>query len=127
MASPSKATKAPSAQQPSSVTRDVTASQRPAQAQTAASVQDNEAKEVSSAQLARTIDEIERDSAHIESHRRISEDIQVLDGRVYRMNGAPYMGTLSPRQLALLRYGKRLYAFSPSSTERDFVTMPDRL
>ncbi len=76
---------------------------------------------------ARTIDEIERDSARVDQRFVLPHDLEVRDGKVVSTAGVPYDGMLTRKQLHLLRQVGRLMAPITGESSKAFVEMPERL
>jgi hypothetical protein len=76
---------------------------------------------------ARTIDQIERDSAQIDQRFVLPHDLEVRDGKVFSTAGVPYDGMLTRKQLHLLRQVGRLMAPITGESSKAFVEMPERL
>ena len=76
---------------------------------------------------ARTIDEIERDSAQVDQRFVLPHDLEVRDGKVVSTAGVPYDGMLTRKQLHLLRQVGRLMAPITGESSKAFVEMPERL
>lgn len=77
--------------------------------------------------LACTIDEIERASLATEERTAIAEDVEVRQERVYYVSGAPFAGTLTKKQIHLLRTVGRIIALTSGKSSKDFVSMPSKI
>lgn len=73
---------------------------------------------------ARTIDQIAEDSLADNARTVIQADLEVRDQQqVFYANGSPFIGTLTKKQIHLLRTTGRLIASSSGKSSKDFVAM----
>ena len=78
---------------------------------------------------AQTLEEIDAFSREKEidrtfEHLPLVEDVILREGRVYLSSGQPFVGTLTEKQVSILKRNEKLMSRSPSRTQKDFVTTP---
>lgn len=78
---------------------------------------------------AQTLEEIDATSREKEidrafEHLPLVEDVILREGRVYLSSGQPFVGTLTEKQVIVLRRNEKLMSPAPSRTQKDFVTTP---
>ena len=78
---------------------------------------------------AKTLEEIDALSREKEidrafEHLPLAEDVILREGRVYLSSGKPFVGTLTEKQVSILKRNEKLMSRSPSRTDKDFVTTP---
>lgn len=74
-----------------------------------------------------TIDDIEQLSEGVEDKTVVTEDLSVREGRVYCASGTPFRGTLTRKQIHVLRTVGRIIARTIGRTSKDFVRMPSKI
>jgi hypothetical protein len=77
--------------------------------------------------LARTLDQVERESMATDERTVLAEDLEVRDGRVYTVSGRPFAGFLNRKQILLLRQVGQIIAPVAGQSSKDFVAMPAKL
>lgn len=76
---------------------------------------------------AMTVDQIAEASLSTDEHAQFSEDLVVKDDYVYTASGAPFRGTLTKKQVHLLRTVGKLIAPTVGASSKDFVAMRKKL
>ncbi len=78
-------------------------------------------------ETASTINEIERRSFETEERTQIIDDVELRQGRVYYASGKPFIGTLTKKQIHLLRTVGKIIAISSCESSKDFISMPSKI
>lgn len=76
---------------------------------------------------ASTIDQIEAESTATENRTTITEDVEMRGNEVFYTSGAPFVGTLTKKQIHLLRNVGRIIALTSGKSSKDFVAMPAKV
>lgn len=76
---------------------------------------------------AMTIEELESVSLTKTEHTALTEDVTIKDGKVFYVSGKPFDGSLTKKQLLLLKTVGKLIAPTEGRSSKNFVVLPEKL